>query len=88
MADSSSEEKNIIELKEEIKQKSLSNAVSSLESVASLEEEEPLLILKEDIKQKNNCSINLKKTYEQLQCSDENLYSKECNKFMLKKRVN
>ena len=91
MADSSSEEKNIIELKEEIKQKSLSNAnlesVSSLESVASLEEEEPLLILKEDIKQKNNCSINLKKTYEQLQCSDENLYSKECNKFMLKKEL-
>ena len=39
------------------------------------------------IKQKNICGINLKKEFEQLKCSDENLYSKECNKFMLKKEL-
>ena len=64
MADSSSEEKDTIELKEEIKQNALSNAVSSLETAASLEEttaslEEPIVILKkEDTKQKNICLLH------------------------------
>ena len=73
MEDISSEEKGTIELKEEIKQKALVEA--------------PELQEENDIKQKNICGINLKKEYEQLKCSDENLYSKECNKFLLKKEL-
>ena len=83
MADSSSEEKGTIELKEEIKQNALSK-VASLKPDANLK---PDASLEEDIKQKNICGINLKKEFEQLKCSDENLYSKECNKFMLKKEL-
>jgi hypothetical protein len=33
------------------------------------------------------CGINLKEEFDRLKCSDETLYSKECNKFMLKKEL-
>ena len=79
MADSSSEEKGIIELQEEIKQNPVVEAVASLEP---LQDEEV-----KELSGKNICGINLKKEYEQLKCTDENLYSKECNKFMLKKEL-
>jgi hypothetical protein len=81
MADSSSEENGTIELKEEIKQNAL------LQEASQVAKEEPVASLEKDIKQKNICGINLKKEFEQLKCSDENLYSKECNKFMLKKEL-
>ena len=75
MSDNSSEEKGTkLELKEELKEK--------IRLKSGIEEDE-----KSDIKQRNICSINLKKEFEKLKCSDENLYSKDCNKFLLKKEL-
>ena len=59
-------------------------ADSSSEEKGTIESK---LELKDESKEKSICDINLKIEYEQLKCTDENLYSKECNKFMLKKEL-
>ena len=57
------------------------NNISNINDINENENDNDELI------KENTCSINLKKEYENLNCSDENFYSKDCNKFMLKKEL-
>ena len=80
MTDISSEEKGTIESKLELK-----DELKDKIKLSSLTEEPLQGAEIKDLTGKSICGINLKREYDQLKCTDENLYSKECNKFMLKK---
>ena len=83
MEDNGSEEneeldknEEILELKDEVKQN-----IMAKDTIANLEEN-----LEENLERGKACDINLESEYK-IKCSDDALYSKECNKFMLKKEL-
>ena len=73
-------------LEEENEEKSDLSFDNESDDIINNEESEELNNSKK-INNKNTCNTNLENEYKHLNCSNENYYSNECNKFLLKKEL-
>ena len=84
-SESSLEPSSSKSISSDIETSSNSNIKSSSEKNSNYNSN--LTSLNLEMSNSNNCDVNLEPEFKKLNCSDEKIYSNECNKFLLKKEI-